>query len=98
ERTGIIVHMLDILPTDNSDPVENYQTICGEMELYSEILANKQEVVVVNKIDQDPDGEYTKDIIDRLGVDKVYAISAATGQGIAELNEKLWRIVKGQDE
>jgi GTP-binding protein len=97
ERTRILLHILDISPTDNSDPVENYHKIRQELTLYSEVLGAKDEVVVLNKIDLDPDGEYTKDIVDRLGKEGVMTISAVTGTGLTELNEKLWSIIKGRD-
>ena len=35
ERTKIIVHMLDMFPADESDPVENYKTIRAELEAFS---------------------------------------------------------------
>ncbi len=98
ERTRIIVHILDIQPTDNSDPVDNYHGIRGELAQHSQVLADKKELVVVNKIDLDPDGEYTKDVIDRLGIDNALAISAVTGEGLEELNETLWKMVRGQGE
>jgi GTP-binding protein len=94
ERTRTIVHMLDIAPPDNSDPVENYHKIRGELEKYSKVLADKKELVVINKADIDPDGDFINDAIKRLGVDDVAVISAVTGQGLDELNEKLWKIVR----
>ncbi len=95
ERTAIIVHILDIMPTDNSDPVDNYHAIRKELAQYSETLAGKEEVVVANKIDLDPDGSKVKDLQDRLGRETV-PISAATGQGIREVTELLWRRVQEQ--
>ena len=41
ERTRIIVHILDIMPADGSDPVKNYHQLRGELEQYSESLAEK---------------------------------------------------------
>jgi GTPase len=93
ERTKIIVHILDIMPTDGSDPVANYHAIRNELAQYSETLAQKEEVIVVNKIDLDPDGSLTKDLRERLGQDLV-PISAATGQGIRELTEVLWQKIQ----
>ena len=52
---------------------------------------------MLNKTDLDPDGEYTKDIVDRLGKECVMTISAVAGTGLTELNEKLWSIAKGRD-
>lgn len=101
ERTRIIVHILDIMPFDGSDPVANYEKIRAELALHSSVLPQKKEVVVLNKIDLDPDGTATKDITGRLqkrGQEpfSVMAISAVTGQGIGKLNETLWAMVKGQ--
>jgi len=101
ERTRIIVHILDIMPSDGSDPVANYEKIRAELALHSNVLAEKKEVVVLNKIDLDPDGTATKDITGRLqkrGQEPfpVMAISAVTGQGIGKLNETLWAMVKGK--
>jgi GTP-binding protein len=93
ERTAIIVHILDIMPTDSSDPVDNYHAIRNELAQYSETLAGKEEVVVANKIDLDPDGTRLEDLRARLGQD-IVPISAATGQGIKELAELLWQKVK----
>ena len=97
ERTRIILHVLDILPSDNSDPIENYHKIRRELELHSDVLASKDEFVVLNKVDLDPDGEYAQDIIDRLDKEGVLAISAVAGLGLTEMNEKLWSIIKGRD-
>jgi GTP-binding protein len=93
ERTKIIVHILDIMPTDGSDPVANYHAIRKELAQHSETLAQKQEVLVANKIDLDPDGSLVADLRSRLGQDLV-PISAATGQGIKELTELLWQRIK----
>ena len=94
ERTRIIVHILDILPTDDSDPVENYHKIRNELAQHSKVLGDKQELVVLNKADLDPDGIFAQDVIDRLEIGNVPVISAVTGQGIDELNEKLWKLVR----
>ena len=93
ERTRIIVHILDIMPTIGSDPVENYCAIRNELEQYSEALAQKEEVVVANKIDLDPDAKIVKDLRKKLNK-TIYPISAVTGSGIKELSELLWEKVK----
>jgi GTP-binding protein len=93
ERTRIIVHILDIMPADGSDPVENYRRIRGELEQYSKTLAKKNEVIVANKIDLDPKGEIVKKLRKRLG-HRIIPISAVTGQGIKDLCETLWKKVR----
>jgi len=93
ERTRIIVHILDIMPTVGSDPVCNYKTIRSELEQYSKELAQKQEIIVANKTDLDPDGKIVNDLTEKLNKD-IHPISAVTGSGIKELSELLWQKVK----
>ena len=93
ERTTILVHILDIMPTDGSDPAENYKAIRSELENYSKTLAQKQEVIVANKIDLDPDGQIVKELTEKLR-QPVRPISAVTGTGIKELTELLWQKTK----
>jgi GTP-binding protein len=95
ERTRIIVHMLDIMPIDGSNPVENYKKIRNELSCYSRELGKKKEVVVLNKIDLDPDGEVLKKIKKKFRK-KIFVISAATGKGIKELCEELYKKVQGE--
>ncbi len=93
ERTRIIVHILDIMPTNGSSPAENYKAIRKELKLYSKALAEKQEIIVANKIDLDPDGKKVKELKKKLRK-KVYPISAVTGNGVKKLTEILWQKVK----
>jgi GTP-binding protein len=93
ERTTLIVHILDVMPTDGSDPAENYKAIRNELEQHSNILAQKQEIIVANKTDLDPDGEAVEELKKKLNTE-VHPISAVTGAGIKELSETLWQKVK----
>jgi GTP-binding protein len=107
ERTKIILHILDILPPDNSDPVKNYHKIRNELTLHSKILTQKTEIIALNKIDLDSDGQIVKDITERLEAEitcpanstsdpppKIMAVSAVTGDGLKNLNEALWKMIK----
>ena len=93
ERTTILVHILDVMPTDGSDPVENYKAIRSELEQHSNALAQKQEIIVANKIDLDPAGKIVKELTEKLQ-QPVHPISAVTGSGTKELSELLWRNIK----
>jgi len=95
ERTSIIAHLLDIEPSDGSDPVDNYHAIRRELEQYSHILAEKPEVIVANKVDLDQEAILLDDLCERLGK-QIFAISAVSGQGIRELTEHLWQEVQRQ--
>ncbi len=93
ERTRIIIHILDIMPIDGSDPTANYRAIRNELARYSKALTKKPEIIVANKIDIDPDGKIVEELRKKLNK-KIYPISAVTGAGIKELSEFLWQKVK----
>jgi GTP-binding protein len=93
ERTTLIVHILDIMPTDGSDPAENYRAIRSELEQHSKALARKSEIIVANKIDLDPEGKAAEELKEKLNA-RIHPISAVTGAGIKELSEILWQRVK----
>lgn len=93
ERTRIIVHILDIMPVDGSEPAENYKAIRNELKLYSKALSKKPEVIVANKIDLDQDGKVVKELKKKLRK-KICPVSAVTGAGVKELTEILWQKVK----
>jgi GTP-binding protein len=84
ERTRVIIHLIEPLPTDESDPLTNYRTIRKELEMYSPELAVKPEIVAVSKCELTESAEIRKQIESELGV-PVMAISAVTGQGLADL-------------
>jgi GTPase len=93
ERTTVLAHVLDVSPADGSDPVENYTTLRNELAQYSMTLAEKPEIILINKIDLNPDDSTIEDVEARLG-QPAHRISAVTGQGIREVSELLWQTVK----
>jgi len=93
ERTTILAHIIDIMPTDGSDPVENYYQIRHELSQYSNALEHKPEFIIANKIDLDPEEKMVKELKDTLQ-QPIYPISAVTGAGIKQLSELLWQKVR----
>ncbi|MBN1126263.1 MAG: GTPase ObgE [Sedimentisphaerales bacterium] len=101
ERTRILVHVLDILPPDGSDPTKNYDKINRELLLHSKVLGDKPQIVILNKIDLDPDQITANEIMDRLKKKDsipILCVSAVTGKGLKELNEILWKRIRGTKE
>jgi GTP-binding protein len=98
ERTRVLVHLVEPLPPDGSDPLENYRKIRRELELYSRELARMPEVVAVSK------SELTgsEDVRERLARElkkEVIGISAVTGQGLAQLVGQIAQLLhEGADE
>ncbi|MDR3620652.1 MAG: GTPase ObgE [Paludisphaera borealis] len=81
ERTGLLVHLVEAIPVDESDPVRNYRMIRKELEQYSPALAERPELVVVTKLDLTGADEARDRIAAELGRE-VLAISAVSGKGI----------------
>jgi GTP-binding protein len=91
ERTKVIVHLLDLFPSDESDPAENYRTIRAELEAFSPALATKQEVIAANKTDLATDESALARLRQELPGKEIFAISGATRQGVDPMLEALWK-------
>ena len=84
ERCRVLIHLIDIA---GQDPAEAYNTVNAELDAYGEGLADKPQLVALNKLDL-ADAELGKAFADELlaaGADKVFNISGATGEGMEEL-------------
>jgi GTP-binding protein len=84
ERTRLLVHLLD---GASLDPLGDYRAINQELALYSEKLAAKPQIVVLNKIDLTEARERLDEIQEALASDagQVYAISGITREGVVDL-------------
>jgi GTPase len=51
ERCAILAHLVDIVPVDESDPVENFRMIESELKAYSPALAAKPRWIIFSKCD-----------------------------------------------
>jgi GTP-binding protein len=104
ERTRVIVHVLDAIPLDESSPAENYRAIRQELMDYSVELAEKPELIALNKLDliaEDERDEHVKRLRSDLQLDsgtEIYAISGATGIGTGDLLDALWSKLHKPDE
>jgi GTP-binding protein len=93
ERTKIIVHLLDMFPSDGSDPADNYRKIRRELESFSPQLAQKPQIVAANKMDLAIDDEAITKLQNDLSDVEILAISGATRQGVDNLMETLWKML-----
>jgi GTPase len=84
ERTRVLVHLVEPMPLDGSDPVNNYRMVRRELELYREGLATKPEIIAVTKSELTGSAEVRERVEKELGRE-IIAISAVTGQGLAQL-------------
>jgi GTP-binding protein len=84
ERTRVLVHLVEPLPSDGADPLKNYRTIRRELELYSPALAAKPEVVAVSKAEL-TGSEDVRERMERELRRPVLTVSAVTGRGLSQL-------------
>jgi GTP-binding protein len=88
-RTRLLLHLVDVLPPDGSDPVAAVEGIAAELEIFSPTLANRQRWLILNKTDLLPDDEreaICADIVARLDWQgPVYRIAAISGEGTKPL-------------
>jgi GTP-binding protein len=84
ERTRVLVHLVEPLPPDGSDPLHNYRIVRRELELRGRDLAGKPEVVAVSKAELTGSEDVRRRLEQNLGR-PVLAISAVTGRGLSQL-------------
>jgi len=105
ERTKVLVHVIDVSSASGRDPVADFDIINRELESFSGVdsdmsasLADKPRIVAANKIDALDEPERLARLtshVTSLGV-PIYPVSAATGAGMNDLLEALWREVARQ--
>jgi GTP-binding protein len=97
ERTRVLLHILEasILAGPDRSPLRDFDTLNGELSLYAPDLARKPQIVVLNKIDltESRDGLAELQAAFAARGVELLAMSAATGEGVREILERLWRQV-----
>ncbi|AUH02253.1 Obg family GTPase CgtA [Prodigiosinella confusarubida] len=89
ERCRVLLHLIDLAPIDESDPIENARIIVNELQQYSAALAEKPRWLVFNKVDLLDKVEaerLAKEIAESMSWEgKYYLISAASREGVNAL-------------
>jgi GTP-binding protein len=90
ERTRVLAFLV---PLDSEDPQGTYDGLRAEIRQYSEGLAEKRHIVILTKRDLLPKGQSLPElrVPDAAGV---LGISSASGEGLEELKEYLWRFIE----
>ncbi|HEU4680350.1 MAG TPA: GTPase ObgE [Gemmatimonadales bacterium] len=90
ERTRVLAFLI---PLDSEDPQATYKGLRHEVRQYSQALAAKEHVVILTKRDllqpNDP-----LPALQAPDADGLRAVSSATGAGVEELKEYLWKQVE----
>ncbi len=106
-RTRLLLHLVDVMPLDEADPIDAIDLLDDELAAFSTSLANRPRWLVLNKIDLLTDQQLSE-LLARVAIelpqyDHVYAISTVARQGLKVLKgdimtrlEQLWQ--EEQDE
>ncbi len=88
-RTRLLLHLVDMLPPDGSNPAENVNVIENELDQFSPTLWGRERWLVLNKIDLLPEDERSllcQSVVDSLQWEgPVYYVSASSAQGTEQL-------------
>ena len=93
ERAGILIHLVEPMPIDGTNPLENYTAIHRELVEYDVTLDERPEIVCVTKAELPGSEEVRKQLAQQLDRE-VLLISAVTGTGMnhltAAISQQLW--------
>ena len=97
-RTCVLLHVIDVAPLDETDPVESARVIINELAAYNPDLLNKPRWLVLNKIDMLPDEVTRKETLERIVKElewtgPVFSISAIQREGTQQLCYALMKLI-----
>ena len=93
ERARLLVHVIDAAA---GDPAEQFRTIDRELSEYGAGLETRPQVVVLNKLDLLPEPRAFELADERI--QRVFALSCATGAGVEEFRRALFELVPEPEE
>jgi GTP-binding protein len=102
QRTGLLLHVVDIAPIDGTDPATVVTAIAKELGKFSADLAEKPRWLIINKIDllnaEDLAIARDKLLADLDWQGPVFEVSAATREGTEALGQAIMRELESLQE
>lgn len=95
ERSRLLLHLIDVSTISSENPLEAYHTVNEELRQFSPSLAEKPQVVVLNKTDME-DTEAAAESFRRAlepSNPDIWAVSALTGDGLDRVKAHLAQLV-----
>ncbi|MBR49258.1 MAG: hypothetical protein CL734_03415 [Chloroflexi bacterium] len=88
ERCKVLIHLVD---ASEENPKKVFQNINTELELFSNEIKNKPQIIVFNKIDLDEVQVLQNDIIENMKsiTNEIYFIYAISGEGVSEMMDQV---------
>ena len=92
ERTKVLIHLVDVSGASGRDPVEDFDIIRRELELYNRELLAKPHLVAANKVDAVDEPERVSRLEARARELQLpfFRVSAVTGEGVPQVLEAAW--------
>ncbi len=96
ERTKVLIHLVDMSGASGRDPVDDFDAIRRELELYNPELLDKPQLVAANKMDALDDPKRLAALEKKVKKLKLrfFKISGVTGEGVPGLIEAAWPFVE----
>jgi GTP-binding protein len=88
-RCRIFLFVVDVAGSEGRNPVEDLQQLRKELALYDPLLAQRPWFVIANKMDLPEAGENLEALRRKFPKIDIVPVSAAAGEGIGNLKEKL---------
>lgn len=87
ERTGLLVHLVDVSEGSGRDPVHDFHVIMSELQSFSDEMADKPMLLVASKIDSAQDPERIAALRSLAAERKLpfLPLSSVTGEGLDQL-------------
>jgi len=100
ERTKVLVHLVDMSSATGRDPVEDFETVRKELELFDPAFAAKPQIVAANKMDAIDDEKMVKELEKHAKTLKLpfLRISGVSGEGVPALLEAMWKHLAAERE
>jgi len=95
ERAGLLVHLVEPDPIDESEPLANYQAIRAELQQYDASLGQREELLVVTKCESESAADVAEQLRAETGHD-VSMISAIDGTGLDDLKRTIMSRVEAR--
>lgn len=96
ERTRVLIHIVDAAGVDYRDPADDFQQINTELRLYQPELAERPQIVALNKLDLPEARANLPRLQAELGVPaaNLFPIAAATREGVDTLLRRVAELLR----
>jgi len=93
--------LLFLVPADSKDIITEYHILLDELKRYNPELLDKERFLVISKsdmLDEELKAEIKTELLKELKEGSFSFISSVAQQGIQELKDKLWELIKNNKE